>query len=52
MTATDPRPGLAAMLAEKLAPAAEALAPLFESMGDDPETRERKAIGPVAMDKT
>ena len=59
MTATDPRPdlprtpirGLAATLAARLAPAAEALALHFESMDDDPETAERKAVRQDAMTK-
>ena len=44
MTATDPRPELAAMLAARLAPAAEALAMAYaEDMGAAPPPEDRRA---------
>ena len=45
MTATDPRPALAAMLAEKLAPAARALAEAYaEDMGAGPPPEDDRAF--------
>ena len=45
MTATDPRPALAAMLAEKLAPAVEALATAYvEDAGPEPPPPDDRAI--------
>ncbi len=52
MTATDPRPGLAAMLAERLAPAAAALAGACAediSAAPPPEDDRAPFLGPAPL---